>query len=92
MSEMTNLRVLANCTVDLVQEVPEKKWEVTVTGIPPYDYMRVYTLATATDDAAAKEGLRLFVEEVQKMHDPNLKSALYAVNAGIDTKYTPNSA
>lgn len=73
MQEFTNLRVGASCTVDLVQEVPEKKWEVTVTGVAPYDCTKVYTLVKATDDAAAQEGLRLFVLEVQKMHDPILK-------------------
>lgn len=73
MQEMTNLRVCANATLELVQEVPRKKWEVTVTGVTPYDYTKVYTLAADTDNAAAQEGLRLFVLDVQKMHDPSLK-------------------
>lgn len=73
MQEITNLRVCASCTLELVQEVPKKKWEVTVTGVTPYDYVKVYTLAADTDSAAAQEGLRQFVLDVQKMHDPSLK-------------------
>lgn len=73
MQEFTNLRVCASAVLDLVQEVPEKKWEVTVTGVAPYDYVKVYTLAADTDNAAAQEGLRQFVLDVQKMHDPILK-------------------
>lgn len=73
MQEFMNLRVNASCIVDLIQEVPEKKWEVTVTGVTPYDCTKVYTLAADTDNAAAQEGLRQFVLDVQKMHDPSLK-------------------
>jgi len=67
MIELPSYRVNASCVVDLVQEVPEKKWRVTVTGQMPYDYDKVYTLAADSDNAAAQEGLRLFVLDAQKI-------------------------
>ncbi|MEY4411749.1 MAG: hypothetical protein RL560_8 [Actinomycetota bacterium] len=73
MQEFSNLRVNASCTLELVQEIPKKKWEVTVTGLAPYDCTKVYTLAADTDNQAAQDGLCLFVLEMQKQHDPSLK-------------------
>lgn len=58
-------RILAQATVDQLRSGPVPLWEVSVRGEPPHDHHRVYTLERRTDDMAAQEGLRLFVEEIE---------------------------
>jgi len=72
-------RILAQATVELIEErgyggiAPTSFWEVTVWGQPPYDSRRTYTLEAKTDNNAAQEGIRLFVEEMENLRDANIK-------------------
>lgn len=55
-------RVLCNAIVD---PLPDGSFSVTVTGQGHHDgVMRVYTIKGADEDAAAKDGLSRFVEEI----------------------------
>lgn len=58
-------RVLCSCFVDYVDNM---QYDVTVWGQPPYDHRRVYSLKGVSDDAVAKEGLRLFEDEMQALY------------------------
>ena len=60
-------RVLASATVDLIEDGPVPTWEVEVWGQPPHDHRRTYTLQYKTDNLAAQEGIRLFVEEMENL-------------------------
>jgi hypothetical protein len=59
-------RILANATVEALDS---KMWAVEVTGVAPFQHKRTYTLAGKTDNNAAQEGLRLFVEEMENLRD-----------------------
>lgn len=63
-------RVNASCTVD---DLGGMQYEVNVWGQPPYDHTRVYTLKATSDNNAAQEGLRLFVEEMECLRDAEAK-------------------
>jgi hypothetical protein len=41
---------------------------VEVWGRSPHDYTRFYHLDAKDDNIAAQEGIRLFVEEMEKLH------------------------
>jgi len=62
-------RILANATVEALEDGPCQLWEVEVTGVAPFQHKRTYTLAGKTDNNAAQEGLRLFVEEMENLRD-----------------------
>jgi len=64
-----NGRILASAIVDKVRDGPVPLWEVTVWGLPPFVHTRVYILEVKTDNLAAQEGLRLFVEEMENLRD-----------------------
>jgi len=66
-------RVKCNATVDLIDNGPVPTWEVTVWGEPPHDHRRTYTLQRKTDNLAAQEGIRLFVEEMENLEGFGLK-------------------
>ena len=52
----------------IVDKANEKNhWNVQVHGQPPYDYFRIYTIKAKSDNDAAQEGLRRFVEEVETL-------------------------
>ena len=68
-----NARILASCTVEPLEDKPCKLWEVTVWGLEPFGYTRNYTLAGKTDNNAAQEGIRLFVEEMENLRDAALE-------------------
>lgn len=64
--------ILANAVVDALEEPPPHgkglgRFRVEVWGKPPHDYVRVYTIDAASDNMAAQEGLRRFVEEVETL-------------------------
>ena len=61
-------RVRCSATVDKIDDGPVPMWEVQVWGEPPHDHRRTYTLQAKTDNLAAQEGLRLFVEEMENLH------------------------
>jgi hypothetical protein len=66
-------RILATATVDLLEDGPLPIWEVTVTGEPPFDRQRIYTLEQKTDTLAAQEGIRQFVEEMEALRDASIE-------------------
>jgi hypothetical protein len=66
-------RILASAVVDRVRGGVPAVWEVTVWGRSPFDHRRVYTLKANTDNMAAQEGIRLFVEEMENLRDSELK-------------------
>jgi len=66
-------RILCNATVELIQEVPGKKWEVTVWRMPPDGTQRVYTLNALSDTLAAQNAMRMFCEEMEKLRDAPLE-------------------
>jgi hypothetical protein len=70
---IANERILAQATVDLMEDGPLPLWEVTVWGQPPFDYRRIYTLEGKTDNNAAQEGIRLFVDEMENLRDALIK-------------------
>jgi hypothetical protein len=70
-----NGRILAQATVEMLEDGPEPVWEVTVWGEPPFDDQRIYTLERKTDTLAAQEGIRLFVEEMENLRDAHLKGS-----------------
>ena len=55
-------RIRCSCTVD---HLGPEKWRVDVWGEFPYEaFRRSYTIEAKTDNFAAQEGLRRFVEEM----------------------------
>ena len=63
-------RILANAIVDAEKEpAPGRlgQYRVEVWGKDPHDYVRVYTLRARSDTMAAQEGLRLFVEDIERL-------------------------
>mgnify|MGYP003342178861 CR=1 FL=1 len=61
--------VLAKATVDVIwapKGATKSVFRVTVTGEPPFKQKRVYTLHAKSDTFAAQEGIRLFVEEMER--------------------------
>lgn len=64
-------RVLANAFVDEIIS-PKKndpgRYRVEVWGRAPYEYTRFYHLDAKDDNIAAQEGIRLFVEEMEKLY------------------------
>lgn len=63
-------RILCRATVD-VEENPTPfklgRFRVEVFGDEPHDYVRVYTLQARSDTMAAQEGLRRFVEDIERL-------------------------
>ena len=63
-------RILARSIVD-VEEAPTLtrlgRFRVEVFGDEPHDYVRIYTLSARSDTMAAQEGLRLFVEDIERL-------------------------
>lgn len=49
----------------VVDSVTPTLWRVTATGLPPHAETRVYEIEAKTDNVAAQEGIRRFVEEMQ---------------------------
>jgi hypothetical protein len=64
-----NGRVLASAAVDRIGGGSVPIWEVTVWGEAPFDHTRIYILELKTDNFAAQEGIRLFVEEMDCLRD-----------------------
>lgn len=57
--------IFANATVDLISEGDNlSKFKVEVWGKEPNDYSRTYEILAKDEDAAAKQGLDTFVEEI----------------------------
>lgn len=63
--------VLASAIVDQIENGPMPTWSVEVWGQPPHSSRRTYTLQAKTDNLAAQEGIRLFVEEMENLASLN---------------------
>lgn len=62
--------VYANAIVDVIDEptvVGLGKFRVEVWGRQPHDYVRIYTIQAKSDNLAAQEGLRRFVDEIEAL-------------------------
>lgn len=63
-------RILCRATVD-VDQAPTPVclgvFRVEVFGEPPHDYVRTYTIQAKSDTMAAQEGLRRFVEDIERL-------------------------
>ena len=60
--------IFANATVDLVAEgTGLSTFKVEVWGKEPHDYVRTYEIMAKDEDAAAREGLDVFVEEIMDL-------------------------
>jgi hypothetical protein len=59
-------RIKASCIVD---HLGQRQFEVQVWGEAPFDHERTYTLSAQDDNSAAKEGLRLFCDEMECLRD-----------------------
>lgn len=66
-------RILASATVDQIRDGSHPMWEVTVSGgdaaVANDSHRRVYHLDAQSDNLAAQEGIRLFVEEVEALSE-----------------------
>ena len=63
-------QVLANAVVDVIRPSTPKGlglFRVEVWGKPPYDYTRTYEIQAKSDTLAAQEGIRRFVDEMDKL-------------------------
>jgi hypothetical protein len=63
-------QVLANAVVDVIRPSTPKGlglFKVEVWGIEPYDYTRTYEIQAKSDTLAAQEGIRRFVDEMEKL-------------------------
>jgi len=63
-------QVLANAIVDVITPSTPLKlgiFRVEVWGKEPYDYVRVYEIQAKNDTLAAQEGIRRFVDEMEKL-------------------------
>jgi|APCry1669189070_1035195.scaffolds.fasta_scaffold06650_2 hypothetical protein len=63
-------RVLAQATVELLEEGSTSVWDVDVTGHLEGEegkMHRFYTISAKTDDNAAQEGIRRFTDEMEKL-------------------------
>jgi hypothetical protein len=64
------VQVLANAIVDVIRPSTPKGlglFRVEVWGKPPYDYTRTYEIQAKSDTLAAQEGIRRFVDEMEKL-------------------------
>lgn len=67
--------VLCSATVDLVSRRQRPYlFSVTVTGKPPHNVTKVYTIAAESDNSAAMKGLDLFQKDMS--HPYAILSAL----------------
>jgi hypothetical protein len=63
-------QVLANAIVDVIKPatpVGLGVFSVEVWGKAPYDYTRRYEIQAKNDTLAAQEGIRRFVDEMEKL-------------------------
>lgn len=69
--------IKANAVVDVIKEPCGKnlgKFRVEVWGEPPYDEVRIYEILSMSHDKAAREGLDMFVAEMLKFPDAELRN------------------
>ena len=62
--------ILANAVVDVIKAATPKGlglFKVTVWGMAPNDYVRVYEIQAKSDTVAAQQGIQRFVAEVEAL-------------------------
>lgn len=62
--------IYANAVVDVIKPatpVTLGHFRVEVWGVSPYDYVRNYEIQAKNDTFAAQEGIRRFVDEMEKL-------------------------
>ena len=64
--------ILANSVVDTLEDAPAHgqglgKYRVTVYGVAPHDYVRIYEIQARNDSIAAREGLDRFLEDITRL-------------------------
>lgn len=63
-------QVLASAIVDVIKPATPRAighFRVEVWGQAPYDYVRHYEIMAKNDTIAAQEGIRRFVNEMEKL-------------------------
>lgn len=63
-------QVLASAIVDTIKPATPQSlgnFRVEVWGKEPYDYVRVYEIMAKNDTLAAQEGIRRFVDEMERL-------------------------
>jgi hypothetical protein len=60
-------KVKASAMVEMLKFGAPPTWDVSVWGEEPHSHRRNYTLRAKTDNDAAFEGIRLFVEEMETL-------------------------
>jgi hypothetical protein len=64
---MLGPRILTACTVE---DLGGMQYEVRVWGgLEPFDHERIYTVKGTSEDNAAKQGMELFMEEMEVLYD-----------------------
>jgi len=62
--------ILANAIVDVINPATPKGlglFKVTVWGVAPNDYVRIYEIQAKSDTVAAQQGIQRFVTEVEAL-------------------------
>ncbi len=60
--------VLASAVVDVIRSATPISlglYKVEVWGKEPHDYVRIYEIQAGSEDAAAREGIQRFVQEME---------------------------
>jgi hypothetical protein len=63
--------VLASAVVDVIRSATPFSlglYKVEVWGKEPHDYVRIYEIQARSDDAAAREGIERFVQEMEALY------------------------
>jgi hypothetical protein len=63
-------QILCQCWVE---DLGNMMYAVEVTGVAPFDHERTYTIKAKDDNSAAKEGMELFIKEMECLSDSILK-------------------
>lgn len=62
--------ILANAVVDVIKAATPQGlglFKVTVWGVAPNDYVRIYEIQAKSDTVAAQQGIQRFVTDVEAL-------------------------
>ena len=62
-------RVNASAVVDKLRDGSVPLWEVETWGEPPHEHRRTYQIEAKSNNDAAQEGIRRFVEEMLNLSE-----------------------
>jgi hypothetical protein len=63
--------VLASAVVDVIRSATPVSlglYKVEAWGKEPHDYVRIYEIQAQSEDAAAREGIERFVQEMEALY------------------------